>query len=208
VFLDALTRGDFDTGLVGSGPFEHHAEWQGTLDFLGVNYYDRAWVVAKPGLLPPIEAIPCSPSIDEGLRRAFGCPEDPLDEVEGARKILVAYHERYHLPQLVTENGFIDTPDGKARSLVRTLVAIHEAIDAGANVIGYSYWTLNHDFEWNKGYAENMGLFSIAGFSEHDFVPGPTTDFTRVALHPVADVFGEIARTNAVSSDLRGRYGR
>jgi beta-galactosidase len=131
VFLDALTRGDFDTGLVGAGPMEHHAEWQGTLDYLGVNYYDRAWVVAKPGLLAPIEAIPCSPSINEGLRRAFGCPEDPLDEIEGMTKILLAYHARYGLPQLITENGFIDTPDGKARSLVRTLVAVHDAIDAG-----------------------------------------------------------------------------
>jgi hypothetical protein len=75
-------------------------------------------------------------------------------------------------------------------------------------VIGYSYWTLNHDYEWNKGYAENMGLFSIAGFTSDDVVPGPATDFTRVPLHPIVDVFGDIAQRNGVSSDLRSRYGR
>ena len=122
---------------------------------------------------------------------------------------MLEYHARYGLPQLVTENGFIDTPEGKARSLVGTLAAIHDAIDQGANVIGYSYWTLNYDYEWNDGYTQNMGLFSIAGFPTEGgdgFVPGATTDFTRVALHPIADVFSEIATGNRVSSALRVRY--
>jgi beta-glucosidase/6-phospho-beta-glucosidase/beta-galactosidase len=114
------------------------------------------------------------------------------------------------LPQLVTENGFIDTPDGKARALVRTLGAVHDAMTQGANVIGYSYWTLNHDYEWNDGYTQNMGLFAVAGFPGADpsmsFVPSASTDFSRVRLHPIADVFAEIAQTNGLSSELRATY--
>jgi beta-glucosidase/6-phospho-beta-glucosidase/beta-galactosidase len=209
-FLDALALGDFDTGLVGTGPIEHHDEWAHTLDFIGVNYYDRAWVLSKPALLPPLEAMPCSPSIPSNIRALFGCPTTPLDEIDGARRILLEYQARYGLPQLVTENGFIDTPAGKARSLVGTLAAIHDAITQGANVIGYSYWTLNYDYEWNDGYTQNMGLFSIAGFPTEGggdgFVPSRATDFTRVALQPIDDVFAEIAQTNRVSSALRVRY--
>jgi len=54
-----------------------------------------------------------------------------------------------------------------------------------------------------------MGLFSIAGFpaaADEPFVPGATTDFTRVPLHPIDDVFADIAQSNRVSSALRLRY--
>ncbi len=126
-------------------------------------------------------------------------------------KVLLAYQDRYHLPQLVTESGFIDTPEGKARRLVKTLMALHDAIEGGANVLGYTYWTLIYDYEWNDGWTQNMGLFTCAGFGDGTSfpggAPGPTTDFTRVPLHPMVDVYGEIAGGNAVSSSLIAQYG-
>ena len=212
-FLDALTTGDFDTSLFGAGPLEHHAEWQNTLDFLGVNYYDADFVIDKPGFLPPLDAVPCAPALKSALpqlTRVYGCPDVGPPEEPGMTKVLLKYEKRYHLPQLITESGFIDTPAGKAQRLVRTLAAVADGLAGGANVVGYTYWTLNYDYEWNDGWTQNMGLFTLAGFGEGKFAdgaPGPSTDFTRVPLHPMVDVYGEIAGGNTIPSHLLGQYG-
>lgn len=218
VFLDALTKGDFDAGLVGTGPVIHHPEWANTLDFIGVNYYDRDIVIGKSGFLPPLEAMPCAPAFEgamPGLFKALGCPEGGPPEAPGMTKILLEYQDRYHLPQLVTESGFIDTPENKAARLVQILGAMRDAMDQGANVLGYSYWTLNYDYEWNDGWTQNMGLYTIAGFGDGSFpgapdggagAPGPTTDFTRVPLHPFVDVYAEIAGKNMLPGALILKY--
>ena len=35
---------------------------------------------------------------------------------------------------------------------------------------------------------------------------GPSTDFTRIALHPIADVYSEIAAANALAPALITQY--
>jgi beta-glucosidase/6-phospho-beta-glucosidase/beta-galactosidase len=93
---------------------------------------------------------------------------------------------------------------------VKILQAVADGIDGGANVIGYTYWTLNYDYEWNDGWTQNMGLYTVKGFGDGNLpggAPGATTDFTRVPLQPMVDVFTEIARGNGVSSHLIGHYG-
>ncbi len=214
LFLDAVTTGGFDTSLVGDGPIEVHDAWGGTLDYVGVNYYDAAWVVQSDNFLPPLKAVPCSPALREAFPdviAALGCPNDGPDEPPGMTKTLVRYHERYHLPELVTESGFIDTPTGKAQKLVRTLSALHDAIDQGVPVVGYCYWTLNYDYEWNDGWSQDMGLFGVKGFagkvSDPNWAPDATTDFARVPLEPVDSVFKQIAGKNGLSEELLKTYG-
>jgi hypothetical protein len=74
---------------------------------------------------------------------------------------------------VITENGVavpgeddvkaaLDTrpgkPGAKRVSYVRShLVAIHRAIDAGADVRGYFLWSLLDNFEWAFGYAKRFG---------------------------------------------------
>ena len=216
-FLDALIRGTFDTGWAGSGPLESHPEWANTLDFIGVNYYDHNWVVSST-MLAPVNATPCSGAIRDAagpaVYAALGCPDHNPPQPPGMTMILNEYWQRYHLPLFVTESGFIDTPEGKARRLVQTLMALHEAIEAGAQVLGYSYWTLNWDYEWNGGWSQEMGLYTIPGFGDGGFYfpdggqggPSDTTDFTRVPLQPIDDVFTSIASTNAISPELVAAY--
>lgn len=211
-FLDAVTKGHFDTSLIGDGPFEPHPEWANTLDFIGVNYYDAAYVVGQDGILPPLNALPCSSAItsEEPVGSwLLGCTGDHPPEEPAMAKMLLEYEARYHLPQLITESGFIDTPKGKSKKLVRILDALHSAIGQGANVFGYTYWTLNHDYEWNNGWEENMGLFDIAGISRAklpESSPGPNTDFTRIPLHPFVDVYGQVAQENRIAPELITKY--
>jgi beta-glucosidase/6-phospho-beta-glucosidase/beta-galactosidase len=203
-FIDALTVGDFDPGLVGDGPLEHHPEWAGTLDYLGVNYYDAAWVVDSPNFLPPISAVPCSPALKGAfpeITRALGCPDTGPAEPPGMTRTLERFWDRYQLPILITESGFIDTPEGKSRSLLEILSAVHEAVAAGVDVKGYCYWTLNHDYEWNQGWKEDMGLYGLPGLAAG--TPGPDTDFTRVAHLPFTEVLKQVTAAHGVSDELR-----
>ncbi|MHB1844305.1 MAG: family 1 glycosylhydrolase [Deltaproteobacteria bacterium] len=218
LFLDALTTGQFDTGLVGTGPMEAHPEWAGSLDFIGVNYYDTNYVIPQPGLLAPLDALPCNSNFSATLLQALGCPAGSPSDISGMAPIALEYWNRYHLPLYVTENGHIELPEAKARDLVQTLVQLHDAMAQGAKVLGYSYWTLNYDYEWNDGYTQNMGIYTIAGFGGllvpgadgglptlsdgGVWAPGPDTDFTRLPLHPIVDVYGEIASQNAIAPTL------
>ncbi len=222
VYLDAATSGDFDTSLVGQGPVVHHPEWAGTLDFIGVNYYNHDFVVNSPGLLSPLDAVPCDPVIEAalgGLAQDLGCPQDTAPEPEGFTKILTLYHQRYGLPILVTENGgHSSAPEGKASYLVQNLLALHDAIAQGVAVIGYSFWTLNDDYEWADGYKDHYGLYGFAGFGEGPdggapveadgglWAPGLGTDFTRVPYQAGVDAYAAIARSGTIPQALIAEY--
>ena len=210
MFLDALTRGEFDRSLVEKGTPEAHPEWKGTLDYIGMNFYDHNAVVAVNDLLPPLNAFPCNWAVED-LWPLFGCPPPTFSEPAGLKQMLHEYYDRYHLPILITENGFIDTPEGKAKRLVEMLTALHEAMAEGVPVIGYHYWTLVYDYEWNSGWTQDMGLFTFQAIVDGlrpatdgtPGAPGPGSDFHRIPIEPMVGVYGEIAQKNAVPAHLR-----
>jgi hypothetical protein len=62
-----------------------------------------------------------------------------------------------------------------------------------------------------------MGLFNIKGFFGPDgglpppvdasaWSPNATTDFTRVPLHPVSDIYQSVAGTNSLSGAYLAEY--
>ncbi len=214
LLLDAITTGAFDTGLIGTGPNEQHPEWAGSLDFIGVNYYDTDVAIDSPGLLTPLDAVPCAPAfrdISPSIFASLGCPDESPDPTPGIATILTEYQNRYHLPLYITGNGFTADGVGKAQGLVRTLEAVRGAIKQGVNVIGYHYWTLNYDYEWNEGWSQNKGLYTIAGFNDGGTfdggAPGPSLDYTRVPIKPVVDAYSAIAKANGLPADLVAQYG-
>lgn len=222
-YLDAVTKGTFDTSLVGQGPVVQHPEWAGTLDFIGVNYYAQDLVIYSQGLLSPLDALPCDPAIAgagaiASLLSSLGCPAATPPEAPGLTAVVTSYQQRYGLPILITENGAnTSDPDAKAAYIVQNLMALHDAIDAGATVIGYSYWTLNEDYEWAHGYDQAFGLFEVAGLVTSDggipsfsdgglWAPSTGTDFTRSPHHPATDVYLQIANSGVISPALVAQY--
>jgi beta-glucosidase len=168
LLVDALMNGTLDTNFDGV-PDETHPEWAGKLDWLGVQYYFRAGVTARPALLPVVGVTPCFGPLDAG---ACIPPADPTHWVPtmryeywegGLHDILMDYHERYPtLPLIVTESG-IATEVGRRRAenIVRTLEQIHYARREGADVRGYYYWSLMDNFEWAEGYTPRFGLYRV-----------------------------------------------
>ncbi|MFZ2187582.1 MAG: glycoside hydrolase family 1 protein [Candidatus Moraniibacteriota bacterium] len=80
---------------------------------------------------------------------------------EGLYHIL-KWLEKFHLPIYITENGLADAPDEKRTAFIREhLRWVHRAIEEGADVRGYFYWSLLDNFEWDKGFWPRFGLVAI-----------------------------------------------
>ena len=128
------------------------------MDFLGVNLYTRNWISTAT---PPIPAPTLHGVSDMGWEIS---PETLTQH-------LVRLTRDYMPPpMLITENGManadIVTADGvddaPRIAYVRDhLDAIAKAIELGADVRGYFYWSLLDNFEWDSGYAKRFGLFRV-----------------------------------------------
>lgn len=70
--------------------------------------------------------------------------------------------KKYAKPIYITENGLADAADEKREWFLREyLKNIKKAMDAGAEVKGYFYWSLLDNFEWDKGFWPRFGLIEI-----------------------------------------------
>lgn len=90
----------------------------------------------------------------------------------GLKHVLLDVDEKYGSPALfVTENGTAleDTPDetgyvydtGRANFIRGHLLAVHDAIQAGADVRGYYVWSFLDNFEWAWGYGPRFGIVRV-----------------------------------------------
>lgn len=81
------------------------------------------------------------------------------------------YHERYHVPVMVTENGMASpdkvSPDGavhdpeRKKFLQEFLSNVKRALGENIPVLGYQHWALMDNFEWSEGYAPRFGLIYV-----------------------------------------------
>jgi beta-glucosidase len=131
------------------------------IDFLGVNYYNRAFISTD---IPPIK-----PEGKLGFTD-MGWEIYP----QGLSDLLIGLHQEYKeygLPPIyITENGMaaVDTLEGSKVNdevridyLSRHLAAVASAIEHGVDIRSYFYWSLMDNFEWNSGYAKRFGLIYV-----------------------------------------------
>jgi beta-glucosidase len=138
----------------------------GSIDALGVNYYNPTRISALPDSPLPfqLEPIPGYPVT------AFGWPVIPA----GLTDLLKLLRDRYDVdlpPVYITENGCSAedsvAPDGtvddqpRIRYLDGHIRAVHDAITAGVDVRGYFAWTLTDNFEWSEGFHQRFGLVHV-----------------------------------------------
>lgn len=168
VFTDPLFGRGWSAELAGLGgvpdfdPAPDDLAAIGTpLDFYGVNYYHPQWIAAEPDNRTVPFAI-TEPAADVPVD-AFGWPVDP-----GALTETLLDLGRRHpgLPPLwVTENGTQDgggDDDGhRGRYLADHLLAVADAVAAGADVRGYFHWSLLDGWEFAEGLSRRFGLVSV-----------------------------------------------
>jgi beta-glucosidase len=169
-FIQAITRGTYpDAVLAGLGP-HMPLNWQDDMptiqskqDWLGVNYYTRGTIAHAPGLWPNAKDIPATLPTTQ-----MGWEIYP----EGLHHFLTRMARDYigDMPLYVTENGMAnaDVVEDNAVSdqiredyLFAHLHATKRAIDDGANVKGFFYWSLLDNYEWAFGYEKRFGLVHV-----------------------------------------------
>lgn len=165
----------------------------GTQDFIGLNFYFARRVavdVSQPGTLfgRTLPAQPWGVPYDDALLEWFGKGDIDPDAFYRTVKWLAEYGAGK--PIYICENGIPDRDDElRPRYLVTHLAALQRAIQAGAPVKGYFYWTLVDNFEWIEGYTLRFGLIAN----------DPATQ-TRTPK-PSAALYARIARENALVNE-------
>jgi len=145
-YLDSLLKGKLVKPL-GNG--EAAPEISSKLDFIGINYYTRIFVkYSKP--LPEIAVG------NEFEKTEMGYEFFP----QGIEDVILKAYKRYQLPIIITENGIADASDTRRWEYIeKALTGVRNAMEKGARVFGYMYWSLMDNFEWKEGYSMKFGLY-------------------------------------------------
>ncbi len=70
--------------------------------------------------------------------------------------------KRYGKPLWVSEAGVADAGDRiRADYITRLIRCMHTAIEKGADVRGYMYWSLLDNYEWAHGFEKRFGLVAV-----------------------------------------------
>jgi len=141
----------FNLGLIDQ--FVRHK----ALDFIGINYYSRQLVELKKwGLADLVEDV-CAGGHHPVKKNSLGWDIYP----EGLGDLLLKL-KKYKLPVMVTENGICTSEDAlRWEFIAGHLRHIHRAMEQGVPVIGYLYWSLLDNFEWDKGFGPRFGLIDV-----------------------------------------------
>lgn len=95
--------------------------------------------------------------------------------------------KRYQKPLWVSEAGIADEKDTmRADYITRLIRCMHVAIQKGADVRGYMYWSLLDNYEWAQGFEKRFGLIAI------------NYETLERTIRPSAYVYKEIILRNAV----------
>jgi beta-glucosidase len=129
-----------------------------TLDFIGVNYYSRQLVDVDNWWIGNLAMQTCQNNHDPVKKNSLGWDIYP----KGIYQILMKLKNRYPLPIMITENGICTLDDTQRWEFIyEHLKNIHQAIGEGVPVIGYLYWSLLDNFEWDKGFGPRFGLIDV-----------------------------------------------
>ncbi len=209
LFADSVINGSYDTNVDRAiDPSEERPDWAGKIDWLGVQYYFQAGVLADaPVEIGLVGGLPCFAGVViPGV--------EPCIAVEDETKCIPAMQYAYHeagiydilkefaalwpdMPLTVTESG-IATTVGRRRAehITRSLEQIWQARSEGADIRGYYHWSLTDNFEWAEGFEPRFGLYSvdIGGTYDRTATEGATT-------------LGTIAEGREITLEMRDELG-
>jgi beta-glucosidase len=170
-FIEAATKGSYPQEVLDGFGDHMPAGWQDDMaqisqkmDWLGVNYYTRHEILPDPTIpWPSLKAAETTLDVTQ-----MGWEIYP----EGLKNILTRVARDYvgDLPIYVTENGMAwddNVENGSVYDPVRMkyvsdhIMAAKHAIDAGANVKGFFYWSLLDNYEWAFGYEKRFGMVHV-----------------------------------------------
>lgn len=134
--------------------FTHYLPYIKEDDFFGLQNYTRS-IIGADGILPV-------PDGAETTQMDYEFYPEALEHVIRRANAEFKNAGRIDMPIMVTENGIATSDD------TRRVVFIEKATDGvlackqdDIPVIGYMYWSLMDNFEWQKGYSMTFGLIEV-----------------------------------------------
>jgi beta-glucosidase len=188
-FLDALTTGLWKPPV---GRSIEVRDVRGTLDWIGLNYYNRydvgfdLFALQRMGVR--YAARPGVPTGPGGWGELY--PQGLFDSIK-------RLHRHFRLPIYITENGIPDERDEhRPAFLLRHLRQVWRAISFNWPVMGYYFWSLLDNFEWAEGYDPRFrfGLYSV------------DLQTQERKLTRSGELYAEIAHTGSLTSDMARRF--
>jgi beta-glucosidase len=167
----------------------HIPEAINTQDFFGLNYYTMERV--RLDLRRPQEAFSKGFYPQDADLSPTGFIANEPDGMWEALKFAKARK----LPIIITENGVEDATDGlRPRYLAEHLRKVWSAANYNWNIEGYYHWTLVDNFEWERGWTQRFGLWSL------------DADTQTRTKRKSAEFYSQICRANALSSEMVHQY--
>lgn len=128
--------------------FLHYLPYLQKDDFLGVQNYTRKMIDAKGSLPPPGGA--------ETTQMDYEFYPESLGNV------IRAAAKDWKKPIIVTENGIAISDDTRRVEFIkRALSGVASCAAEGIPVLGYMYWSLLDNFEWQLGFSRTFGLIAV-----------------------------------------------
>lgn len=117
-------------------------------DFLGVQNYSRK-VVTSEGAQEPAQDAPLT---------QMGYEDYPASIGHVLRKVAKEFQGEL----MVTENGIATSDDKRRCEFIKEAYAgVQSCVEDGLLVVGYCYWSLLDNFEWQAGFGKTFGLIAV-----------------------------------------------
>jgi beta-glucosidase len=124
-------------------------------DFIGLNYYFHNTV--RFNILHPFASV-VSSNPDPNRNSDMGWEIAP----EGLYRVIQRLRRQFHKPIFITENGIADAADQKRAAFIQDHVQwMKKAQAEGIPILGYLYWSLMDNFEWQDGFWPRFGLIEM-----------------------------------------------
>ncbi len=128
--------------------FSHYLPYIQEDDFIGLQNYTRS-IIGKDGIMP----------IPEGAQLTqMGYEYYP----KALENVIRRVQQELSIPILVTENGIATEDDSQRIAYIQeALTGVQRCLSDQIPVLGYLYWSLLDNFEWQKGYCKTFGLIAV-----------------------------------------------
>ena len=128
--------------------FLHYLPYIREDDFFGLQNYTRT-LMGPEGSLPVPQGAETTQMEYEFYPQALG-------------HVIRTVHRSLHIPIMVTENGVAVADDKRRAAFIEeALKGVQGCVEDGIPVLGYMYWSLLDNFEWQKGFSMTFGLVAV-----------------------------------------------
>ncbi len=143
--------------------FLHYVPYIKDDDFFGLQNYTRT-IIGPNGSLPVPNGAETTQMDYEFYPQALG-------------HVIRKVHEVLPLPIIVSENGVAVSDDTRRVAFIaEALKGVEGCLEEGIPVLGYCYWSLMDNFEWQKGFSMTFGLIAVDRASQTRY-PKPSLAF-------------------------------